>query len=178
MDRAAPPAVIIVALDGRPSTERILGPAKDLARLYGATMVLVRAIDREQLPAEDDPNTAPSVAMLVGPAADGTSGLEIPVAGAIASESYTPARPLDNPEAAGYLNILDHTLEAEGFRVEHIDPDDNPAEAIVAEARARSARLIIMGTRQRKGWDRLFKGSTAEKVLRESPCPVLVVPLD
>lgn len=172
------PATIIVALDGTRATERILAPAKDLARLYGATLVLVRALERNTMFAEDDPTTAPSVSMMAGPIADGSSGIEIPVAGAVAGEGFQPAKAIENHEALGYLNILDNELEAEGFLVEHIDPDDDPADAIIGEARSRSARLIIMGTRQRSRWERLFKGSTAEKVLRESPCPVLVVPLD
>jgi nucleotide-binding universal stress UspA family protein len=60
-----------------------------------------------------------------------------------------------------------------------VDPDeDDPADAIVSVARSRDAALIVMGTHHRSGWERLFKGSNAEKVLHHSPCPVLVVPLD
>jgi nucleotide-binding universal stress UspA family protein len=179
MERPNRYSTIIVALDGSRKTERILGPARDLAKLYGATVVLVRALDRDVLPPESDARSGPSVAVGAGPMADNVSGLQAPAIGAHPGEGITPARPIENPEAAGYLNVIDHELEADGLQVEHVDPDDgDPAEAIVQVARSRDASLIVMGTHQRRGLDRLFRGSVAEKVLRESPCPVLAIPLE
>jgi nucleotide-binding universal stress UspA family protein len=37
------------------------------------------------------------------------------------------------------------------------------------------ADLIVMPTHGRTGWKHVFLGSTAEKIVRHSPCPVLVV---
>ncbi|HEX6040267.1 universal stress protein [Longimicrobium sp.] len=51
-----------------------------------------------------------------------------------------------------------------------------PAPAIVHEARAWSADLLVLGTHARRGAARLLLGSVAESVLRQSPCSVLVVP--
>ena len=48
--------------------------------------------------------------------------------------------------------------------------------AILESARRLSADLIVMGTHGRLGVQRLLLGSVAEKVLRSSPCPVMVVP--
>jgi nucleotide-binding universal stress UspA family protein len=170
---------IIVALDGTKNTElHVLGPARDLAQLYGAALVLVRAQERDVLPAKDDPTSAPSVAIAAGPPVDNV-GLNPPGATTIPGDDFVAARAVEDQNAAGYLNILGNELQAAGFAVEHVDPDeDDPADAIVAEARSRDASLIVMGTHHRSGWERLFKGSNAEKVLRHSPCPVLVVPLD
>jgi len=54
-----------------------------------------------------------------------------------------------------------------------------PFEEIVREAIAREAVLIVMGTRGRSAdLERALFGSTAEKVLRSAPCPVLCVPAD
>jgi nucleotide-binding universal stress UspA family protein len=169
---------IIVALDGSPETEAILGPARDLARLYNASLVLVRAFERRVLPPADDPTTAPSVALAAGPNVNNVSGIDVPRAGMVAGESFTAAQPIEDQDAAGYLNILTRELQAQDLLVEQVDPAGEPADAIVAEAQSRGASLIVMGSRQRSGWERLFKGSTAEHVLRHSPCPVLVVPLD
>lgn len=177
MDQTQRYSSIIVALDGSPEAESILGPARDLARLYNASLVLVRAFERRVLPPEDDPATAPSVALAAGPHVNNISGIDVPRAGMIAGESFTPAQPIEDQDAAGYLNILTHELQDVGLTVEHVDPAGEPAAAIVAEAQSRGASLIVMGNRQRSGWERLFKGSTAEYVLRHSPCPVLVVPL-
>lgn len=51
-----------------------------------------------------------------------------------------------------------------------------PARAIVHEARAWSADLLVLGTHARQGAARLLLGSVAETVLRNAPCSVLVVP--
>lgn len=179
MERPSRYSTIIVALDGTRKTEQaVLGPARELAQLYGATLVLVRALDRKNLPAEDA--IAPGgAALAAGPPMDNVTGIDIPTIATVPGDGgFRPAQPIDNPDAAGYLNVLDHELEASGLIVEHVDPDDDPADAIVHEARSRGASLIVMGTHQRKGLERLFKGSVAEHVLRESPCAVLAIPLD
>ncbi|HST59329.1 MAG TPA: universal stress protein [Longimicrobium sp.] len=51
-----------------------------------------------------------------------------------------------------------------------------PDEAIVHEARAWSADLLVLGTHGRRGAARFLLGSVAATVLRHAPCSVLVVP--
>lgn len=48
---------------------------------------------------------------------------------------------------------------------------------IIRAAKKESADLIVMGTHGRTGLDHVFFGSTAEKVVRKSPCPVMTVRL-
>ncbi len=48
---------------------------------------------------------------------------------------------------------------------------------IMQAAKKESADLIIMGTHGRTGLDHLILGSTAENVVRKSPCPVLTIRL-
>jgi nucleotide-binding universal stress UspA family protein len=50
-----------------------------------------------------------------------------------------------------------------------------PAAEILEYARDLAADLIAMGTRGRPTLKRLMTGSVAEAVLREAPCPVLIV---
>ena len=50
-----------------------------------------------------------------------------------------------------------------------------PAKAIAQLAREKDADLIVVGTHGRKGVTRAVMGSTAESLLRQSPCQVLVV---
>ena len=47
---------------------------------------------------------------------------------------------------------------------------------LLARARSWPADLIVMGTHGRGGFERWVLGSVTEKVLRQSPCPVLTVP--
>jgi nucleotide-binding universal stress UspA family protein len=51
----------------------------------------------------------------------------------------------------------------------------DPAETILAHAVRTRASLIVMGTRGRRGMERLMLGSVAESVLRSAQCPVLIV---
>jgi nucleotide-binding universal stress UspA family protein len=54
---------------------------------------------------------------------------------------------------------------------------EGPAAARILErAEALGVDLLVLGTHGRSGWDRMLLGSVADKVLRRSPCPVLIVP--
>lgn len=50
-----------------------------------------------------------------------------------------------------------------------------PHEEILKFASENKADLIVMGTHSRKGFDRIIFGSTAERVVRYSRCPVITV---
>ena len=50
-----------------------------------------------------------------------------------------------------------------------------PSEEVVAAARAEDSDLIVVGTRGRTGLAHVLLGSTAERVIRGAPCPVLAV---
>ncbi|MEB2311730.1 MAG: universal stress protein [Sorangiineae bacterium] len=51
----------------------------------------------------------------------------------------------------------------------------DPAERILALAKSADADLVVVGTRNRRGVERLLLGSVAETVLRNAGCPVLVM---
>jgi universal stress protein A len=51
-----------------------------------------------------------------------------------------------------------------------------PYREIINAAKALSVGLIILATRGQTGLKRALEGSTAERVVRHAPCPVLVVP--
>lgn len=51
----------------------------------------------------------------------------------------------------------------------------DPVNEIITFSHSSNADLIVIGTRGKTGIERLFLGSVAEGVVRESPCPVLVV---
>lgn len=50
-----------------------------------------------------------------------------------------------------------------------------PFVEIIRTARGEKADLIVIGTHGRTGIDHMLFGSTAEKVVRKAPCPVLTV---
>jgi nucleotide-binding universal stress UspA family protein len=52
-----------------------------------------------------------------------------------------------------------------------------PFLEIIRTAREKEVDLIVVGTHGRTGLDHVLFGSTAEKVVRQAPCPVLSVRL-
>ncbi len=50
-----------------------------------------------------------------------------------------------------------------------------PFVEIIRTAKEKSVDLIVIGTHGRTGIDHMLFGSTAEKVVRKAPCPVLTV---
>lgn len=56
--------------------------------------------------------------------------------------------------------------------------DSSVARALLEEARAGGIDLIVLGTHGRSGFRRFLLGSIAERMVRESNCPVLLVRSD
>ncbi len=65
--------------------------------------------------------------------------------------------------------------EAEGIVTERNTMEGHPAEEIIKYAEKNSMNLIVMGTLGKSGLDRFLLGSVAEKVVRASKIPVLIV---
>jgi nucleotide-binding universal stress UspA family protein len=61
--------------------------------------------------------------------------------------------------------------------VNHVLLEGDPATEISRYAADARIDLIVIGTHGRTGEERLRMGSVAEKVVRESPCSVMVVKL-
>lgn len=52
-----------------------------------------------------------------------------------------------------------------------------PYEEIIRAATEKESSLIVIGTHGRTGLDHLIFGSTAERVVRSAPCPVMTIRL-
>lgn len=71
-------------------------------------------------------------------------------------------------EGAAFLRS--HGLAAEPVAVE----GSHPRDALLAQATAMPARLLVMGAYKRGGLRTLFTGSLTERLLAAAPCPVFV----
>jgi nucleotide-binding universal stress UspA family protein len=60
-------------------------------------------------------------------------------------------------------------------KIEKVAVDGLPAHTIVNQARRLNASLIVMGSRNQSGLQRLMNGSIAQKVMQLSPTPVTIV---
>jgi len=190
-EQSKPYGVIVVALDNPARTALALNRARELARAFGSTLVLIRSA-RDVTPDPDPTVTAGGVtvadrandAALRGMSAvpqpsvnAGTLHPAAPIdAGSVAGEVPHHIRNAEDTAATGELNILSNQLRDEGFLVEVADTADDLADSVVAEARVRGASLIVLATRRSGGLERLFGGDVADKILRDAACPVLVVP--
>jgi nucleotide-binding universal stress UspA family protein len=92
--------------------------------------------------------------------------------------SYREAVSLPQPEAY-HRRILRHLhelldSEAEGVPVEYVVVEGGLAEQIERVARESRAELIVIGTHTAGLLQRLLLGSTAEHIMRQSPCPILI----
>lgn len=64
---------------------------------------------------------------------------------------------------------------AKKYGLQHIEQVEGDAPKIIVErAKALGVEMIVMGSRGRTGLARLVLGSTAEHVVKEAPCSVLV----
>jgi nucleotide-binding universal stress UspA family protein len=145
----------VVALDGSERAERILPQVAMLARQFGASVTLVRAITRPGPPVPEVPEGA--------------------IRGNRAAAAPTPCADRERGKTARYLSALADRLRAEGLMVDWLEAEGPAAAAIVQRARELGADLIAMTTHGRSELARHVLGSVADEVMRRADCPVLVL---
>ncbi|MBI5879047.1 MAG: universal stress protein [Chloroflexi bacterium] len=137
---------VLLPLDGSPLAELAVPPAVQLARAFGAEIVLTRVI------------TLP-------PAIYGT-----PEAMPLVVEE-----PGDEKQATEYLQSWRTRLEADGVRTHIVVSRPPVAEALLDMVRGQQANLIVMSTHGRSGVRRWVYGSVADRVLHSTPVPILLL---
>jgi universal stress protein A len=78
-------------------------------------------------------------------------------------------------EAEKNLNSLCAEVAQEVRSCHHRMLRGKPHSEIVRYAKENNIDLIVLASHGLSGLEHVFFGSTAERVLRESPCPVLVI---
>ena len=61
-----------------------------------------------------------------------------------------------------------------GISVRFLIWEGEPAECVLEAAAAESATFIVVGSHGRHGVDRLVAGSVSDRIVRDSPVPVVV----
>jgi nucleotide-binding universal stress UspA family protein len=140
---------ILVPVDGSDTSRRGFDEALALARRLGSSLVLLHVIDIVPISME---MASPQAWEAV------TTGLRD-----LGREVLERCR-----QAASDRGVASesHLVEPAAERV---------ADAIVDQALAHRCSLIVMGTHGRRGVRHALIGSDAERVLRQSPLPVLLV---
>jgi len=79
-------------------------------------------------------------------------------------------------EIETYLEEIATRLETQGITIDiAVGTADQPARALLNLSRELQADAVALATRGQGGWQRLIMGSVADKIIRASPVPVLVV---
>ena len=143
---------ILVPIDGSETSAHALDAALELAHEHDAELKPVYVVDVPQL-------------VYSGPACDPS----------LVREAFVNEGALVLADAAAKMlraGVKGSTLVVE------VDPlGDDITQRITAAAKDFGADLVVMGTHGRRGWRRLVLGSVAERFLRISTRPVLLVPL-
>lgn len=79
-------------------------------------------------------------------------------------------------DAHEYLKAVLQTTATHGFQSKPVIVEDEAAYAILDVARSEAPEMIVMSTHGRTALGRAVWGSVADRVLRSSPVPVLLVP--
>jgi nucleotide-binding universal stress UspA family protein len=139
---------ILVPTDFSADAEKALSTATELAKLFGAKIVVLHAY------LVDIP--------VVSPMAGGY---------ALPQGFYEDLR----CQATAQVEKLAKEAATEGIEANGIALQEPAAVVIAAQAESLPADLIVMGTRGLTGLKHALLGSVAERVVRTAPCPVLTV---
>ncbi|HTO72564.1 MAG TPA: universal stress protein [Gemmatimonadales bacterium] len=141
---------ILVPLDGSTLSESVVAEARKVGALFGASYILYEAVE------EPTPIVDPSgmIVALADPE---------PMEARLAAARSHLEKPAEAIRAGGGTA----TVVAAGA--------DGPASGILAAAAAAHADLIAMATHGRSGLQRFWLGSVADKVIRGSQVPLLIL---
>jgi nucleotide-binding universal stress UspA family protein len=143
---------VVIALDGLSEGEKILEPAVELGSLCpDCRFTLVQVVE---------PPVPLITRMAMRPA-----------------KMRPHWRDLQENSARSYLNRVAVRMRTHGLQVDtRMIPEHGIGEQILALAGSVGADLLVVGTHGARGVERMLLGSVADKVVRGSSVPVLVVP--
>jgi nucleotide-binding universal stress UspA family protein len=142
---------IVAGYDGTRSAERALERASELARAFGASVVVVSVAMPEPIPA-------------------------IGAFGLLPYDSSTEmGLRTDETLRERHREHVHELFAGAGVPVEFVAATGQPADEIVDLADRHGADLIVVGTREPGFVERLLGGSVSQGVARRAHCDVLIV---
>lgn len=146
---------ILVPLDGSDVAARAIATATEIARRFGARLLLVTVVGTGDATFALGANAA--VGGMTDPAA---------ITGEVAARVAA---------AQAYLAATAEAIAADGIGSDYEVRDGDEADAIIAAAGAGHADLIVLSSHGHSGLGRAVFGSVTDGVVRRALVPVLVV---
>lgn len=143
------PKTILVPVDFSDVTTRVTGAARSLAAAFDGTLILLHVEEPQPDFVGFEPGAVP---------------IQVPQ---VAERDQAATRQLENLRAI---------VEEGGVRATAVHTEGAVVERILATAAEHSADLIVVGSHGHGSLYNLLVGSIASGVLKDAPCPVLVVP--
>ena len=140
---------ILLPTDFSECSDYAVSYATSLARTFGASILCIHVIEP----------MVPAV---------GYSGMTEPLPLADITEQLEDS-------AGRALPKLAEREECAGLEIQELIVHGEAAAEIVRVAKERNIDLIVVSSHGRTGLGRMLFGSTAEAIVRHSPCPVMVV---
>jgi len=146
---------ILVPIDFSPCSEEAFRVALTLAKTFQAELLLLHVVDTSALA------TFNQLGLL-----------------AVPSDAQGQKRRLRHHARLNVRRLLE-VEAAKGVTAKRIIVEGGPFVEIAKTARTENVDLVVMGSYGGRSGnvDKIFFGSTAEKVVRTAGCPVLTVPL-
>jgi nucleotide-binding universal stress UspA family protein len=138
---------IVIATDGSENTQKAVSYGIEIAKLSGATVHAVYIVDT-------------------------SSFSSIPMS---SDGGWEAMFEILRKEGERAVSAVKYQGEAAGVDVREVVWEGNPSNAIIEFAENNNVDLVVMGTLGKTGLDRFLLGSVAEKVVRGSKVPVMVV---
>ncbi|HWQ49410.1 MAG TPA: universal stress protein [Methanosarcina sp.] len=142
----------MIATDGSACSELVAEKGIELARLSGGKVYAVYVVSTDYLA----PMNGDSFPMSVDP-------------------YWKPIQEAWEKQGQEAINSVKSLGEVKGINVEPILLEGNPSDELIRYAEEEKMDVVIMGTLGRTGLDRLLLGSVAEKLVRHSKVPIMVV---
>ncbi|MDD2615044.1 MAG: universal stress protein [Methanosarcina sp.] len=136
---------IVIATDGSENSQRAISQGIEIAKLSGATVHALYVVDS-------------------------TSFSSIPM-----DAGWEAMYEILRGEGEKAIFEVKERGEASGVEVREVLLEGHPSNEIINFAEKNNADLIVVGTLGKTGLDRFLMGSVAEKIVRGSKVPVLVV---
>ncbi|MGQ9721041.1 MAG: universal stress protein [Candidatus Jordarchaeum sp.] len=138
---------ILVATDGSEYSDKAVQHAIDLAKSFGAELIVISVVNMESVACIEEPT----------------------------SDIYCQIQEKLEKRANDILDGVEKKATRENLLVKKIVQTGDTAAVTVELAKREGADLIVVGTRGLLGVKRVTLGSSAEKIVRWAEIPVLVV---